>query len=292
MNYIGFDIGGSNIKVALLHGRKPIDFKIFKSPKQLGGLVNLISQTIENYEKEVGRRGIKGVGFAIAGVLDKKRERVLISPNVKYLNNQPIKKFLKKKIKYPIILEHDVHCFLLAEAKIGKAKNLKDVFYLTLGTGAGGALMVDGKIIIGEHGAAGEMGHIIVSLNFKNRNGFLEWEDLVSNKFIFNSLGINAHDAFKAAQKGDRKTKEVFQNLGKNLGIGAANIINIFNPEAVILSGGIIGARKFFVNQTKKNISNFVISPKAKKTKILFSGLGRYGGAIGAALMFEKRNRK
>lgn len=285
MYYLGFDIGGSSIKAALVKNSQIIKPKTENSPNNLEGLLDVMVKIKDKLTVDVDVAEIGGIGFGLAGTLDIKREIMLNSSNIKYLNNQPIKKLLEEKLKpYPIKLEHDVHCFLFAEKEIGAAKNLKNVFYLTLGTGIGGAWMVDGQIVSGAHGAAGEAGHTIVDLN----QG-LDWEELASNKFIKKTLGIESQDAFKRAQEGDKKALDTFVQLGLNLGVGVANIINIFDPEAIILSGGIADAKEFILSGIEEGIKKFVISAAAKKTKILFSALGLYAGSLGAALLFENQ---
>jgi glucokinase len=188
----------------------------------------------------------------------------------------------KKFGPYPIKLEHDANCFLLAEKEEGLAQKFKNIFYLTLGSGVGGAWMINGKIFIGAHGAAGEVGHIILDTSHS-----FNLEQLVSNKFIVNFLGAFSKEANKLAEGGDKKAQEVLGQLGKNLGIGVANIINIFDPEAIIISGGISEAKNFILSGIEEGIKKFVVSPAAKETEILFSQLGRYGGALGAAILAE-----
>lgn len=278
MRYLGFDIGGSSVKAVLIENRKIVASKTENLPENFPGLISLLVK-IKNDFKKSNPKKISGAGFAFAGTLDKKREKMLNSVNIKYLNNKPLKKILSAEFKkMPVKLEHDTHCFLLAENKIGNARNLKNVFYLTLGTGIGGAFMIDGKIQKGFHGAAGEAGHMII--NRKNGDDF---EQIGANKFIFKKLGASPI-------KNKKKTDKVYKELGLNIGVGIANIINIFDPEAVILSGGIINAKikKLIEPGIKSTVKKSVISPESKKTKILFSKMSRFGGALGAALLFEK----
>lgn len=286
MYYIGFDIGGSSVKSVLVNGRKIIQSRCDKRPKSFDGLVILVKKTIKDFKSKNQSNNIKGIGFSIAGILDKERKRVWISPNIKYLNGKAVKKIFQKALGIPVKIEHDVNCFLLAESKIGAAKNFKSVFYLTLGTGIGGALMIDRKIVLGHHGAAGEAGHMLIDV-IKRR----DFEKLASNKFFADSIGLNSLEAGNQARLGNKKAKVVFDKAGENIGVGVSNIINIFDPEAIILGGGISRAKPLILPGIKREIKKNVVSPQGKKTKILFSGLGRYGGAIGAALMFEKRNR-
>lgn len=289
MYYLGFDIGGSSVKSVLVKNRKIVKSRVDKLPKDFKGLVDLIVRRTQEFES-AGK--IAGIGFSFPGPLDLKRERILKAPNIAYLNNKPIKKILQSRLRHLIKIEHDVHCFLLAEKKVGLAKNLKNVFYLTLGSGIGGAFTINGKIIKGSHGAAGEAGHMVMQFRIQNSESRIkesfDLEDLVSNKFVKRMTDKGAEEITRLAESGHKKAREVLKLLGRNLGIGLANITNVFDPEAIILSGGMIGAKKFIEPGIKSSSKQFVISPEARKTKVLFSKVGYYGGALGAALLFEK----
>lgn len=289
MYTIGFDIGGSSIKAVLRKNNRVILSLVKTLPKNINGLLNVLKNIKDEFESEIKPKKVYKVGVAVAGVLDKKREQMQKSPNIKYLDGKPLKKLFQQKLECQRIkIENDTNCFLLAEKKLGVAKKFKDVFYITIGAGVGGALMIDGKIIYGAHGVAGEVGHMIL-LNFPGAGYFGELEDLVANKFIKRTLGISADEAFKKANMGDKKSQKALTQLGENLGVGIANIINIIDPEVIIISGGVSGAKKFISQGIKKGIDRFVISQEAKKTKIIFTKLGRYGGALGATLLFEQK---
>ncbi|MBI5045724.1 MAG: ROK family protein [Candidatus Niyogibacteria bacterium] len=286
MYYLGFDIGASTIKAVLVKNKKILRHDVSDTPRNLRGLSEVIFKMSGKLRQEAGTDKLGGIGIAVAGVMDSSRSKVLVSPNMPYLNGQPLRRLVAKKLKYPkIVMEHDVHCFLLAEKAVGRAKNLKNVFYLTVGSGIGGAWMADGRIGFGSHGAAGEVGHMITAFD---KNGTFDLEDVASNKFIKNSLGIGFSEAFRRAKQGDKHARQIFGDLGANLGVGIANIINIFDPETVILSGGIAEAKTLLLSGIKKGVFKFVISPQAKRTKIIFSKLGRLGGALGAAFMAEQ----
>jgi len=283
MYYLGFDIGGSSVKAALVKDKKIINSVVYNLPADLESLLNLIGSIKEELTLSLGLDGIRGIGFSVAGTPNRSRDVMLRSYNIKYLNNQPIKKLFEEKLpNYPIKIEHDINCFLLAEKVVGLAKDLKDVFYLTLGHGIGSAWMVGGEIFIGAHGGAGEAGHMIVDIE-----KWLDLEELGANKFLMRTLGFGSMEAEKSARSGDQKTIDALADMGKNLGVGLANIINIIDPEAIIIGGGIASLGEFILPGIQPMIEKFVISPDAKKTRILFSQLGRFGGALGATLLFK-----
>lgn len=288
MYYIGFDIGGSSVKAVLVQKKEIMGTRFERLPNNFNKLLDVIASIKDDFASAVGPKNIKGIGFSIAGALNKKRERMLLSYNIPYLNNKLLLPILKRRLEFQkIIIERDIPCFVVAEQTKGLAKKFKNVFYLTLGTGIGGSFTIEGKIILGSHGSAGEIGHTIVDFNKKTK-----WENIAANKYIRRKLKKPFTEAKQVALKGNKRTLQIFRELGGNLGIGIANIINIFDPEAVIISGGLAEARKFFLPEIKKKIKKFVISSEAQKTRILWSKLGRFGGALGAALLVQNSKIK
>lgn len=284
MYYLGFDIGASSVKAALVKDQEVIKSRVQETSFNLEGLLLSLVKSYTELISNISHEELGGAGFALAGVMDRERQRMLNSPNIKYLNDQPIRELLEERFRgLPLKIEHDAHCFLLAEKKVGLAQNFSNVFYLTLGSGIGGALMLNGKIFYGAHGAAGEVAHMIIDINKD-----LEWEEIGANKFLENNLGVGSMEAEQRWRQGDKKAEAVLIELGKNLGVGIANIINIIDPEAIILSGGLSSMAGLLWPSIKEGVAKLVISPAAKETQIIFSSLGRLGGALGAALLFER----
>lgn len=281
--YIGFDIGGSSIKAALVQRNKIVGTRYERLPKNFKDLVKTLV-VVKNDLTLNKTIKIKGIGFSVAGAMDKKREKMLMSPNIQYLSGKNLLEVFRQSFPaHPVKIERDSICFLIAESKVGQGRRYKDIFYVTLGTGIGGALMINGNVIIGCHGSAGEIGHTIVDLA-----GETHWEDTAANKFIQEEMGIRFSEAKQKALAGDKKAIKVFNELGRNIGLGIANIINSFDPEAVIISGGLSAGKQFYKPFIKAAVEKNVISQEARKTKVLWSKLGRFGGALGAALLFEK----
>jgi len=282
--YLGFDIGGSSIKAALVQKNKIVGTRYERLPKSYSAMIKTAVAIKNDFSLNKAIR-IEGIGFSIAGAMDRKREKMLNSPNITFLNGKNIAKDLQKGFpRIPIKIERDSYCFLIAEAAQGNGKKYRHIFYVTLGTGIGGALMLDRKIITGFHGSAAEVGHTIADAEKGTH-----WEDIAANKFIRREMKLSFSEAKQRALSGDKKSSELFRTLGRNIGLVIANIINSFDPEVVIISGGLAAGRQLFAGEIKKAVNQHVISKDAQKTKILWSKLGRFGGALGAALLFEKR---
>jgi len=218
---LGIDIGGSKINMIVWDGRKVVD-------SWQTNEVNL-----ENLKKGISHFNISKVGIGMAGVLDYKTGRILKSPNLKFFEGLCLKKFLSKNVRF----DNDVNCFLKAEAKLGAVKSYKNALAVAMGTGIGGSIIVNKKLIYrGSHGSAGEFGFMIIE-NEKT------WEKL-----------------YQETKNNSERQKQIHA-------LGFANLINIFDPEVIVLGGG--GAKLPDLKLMKK----FILSPLSKKTKIVLGKL-------------------
>ena len=250
--YLGIDIGGTKTKAILLDIKSGRRFSAFngKTPKNFSVFKNFLGKNIKEIIK---KNKISGIGIGLPGMI--KNGKLLKAPHLPFLKNWQAKKFFSKFGK-KIMIENDSRCFLIAEAKMGAGKAHKNIAAVTVGTGIGGGLMINGKIYRGA-GSAGEFGHIIID-----------------NKKTLEGLG--AKNAFK--KRGDRS---------RIIGIGVANVINYFDPDLVILGGGGVFRGGVNMEKVKKVARKNIISPISKKTKIVRGKLGEDAQAIGAALLFK-----
>ncbi|OGZ18297.1 MAG: hypothetical protein A2V72_00830 [Candidatus Nealsonbacteria bacterium RBG_13_37_56] len=279
---IGIDIGATKISFVLLENQKAIKERKIATPKTKTKFIQEIKDNLKDFPK------INKIGLAMAGALDIKKGIVLKSPNLKYLNNFPLVKVLEKELKAEIMIENDANCFTLAEAVLGAGKNKNIVFGITLGSGLGGGLAINKKIYHGAFNTGVEPGHQIINFNgSKCGCGNIGcWEEYCSAKF-FKRKGYSAQELTEKAKQKDKKALAVFQEYGKYLAIGLINIIDLVEPEIIVIGGGISQAWPYFLKETKKEIKKRVFSPLAKKyTKIEISKLGEFSGAIGAGLLF------
>ena len=285
-NYIGVDIGGTKIIFVLLKNKKVIKTLKLKTPKNKKELIKVL---IENIKDLKGSSKIEGVGIGVAGVLDKKRETILKSPNLRYFKNFSLAKILEKNLNLRVKMENDVNCFTLAESVIGAGKGKNIIFGLTLGSGVGGGLVINSKIYQGAFGAAGEIGHSIIKFDGKKCKcgNFGCFEEYGSKRF-FQRKKVTSKELEKAVDQDKKNSREIFKEYGKYLGIGIANIVNILDPEIIIIGGGLVHAHKYFLKTVKKEAKKRILSPLSKKNlQIKISKLGAAAGAVGAALLIE-----
>ncbi|MEX1068311.1 MAG: ROK family protein [Patescibacteria group bacterium] len=281
MPILGIDIGASKIHYVIWEQDAPLiseEFKLSAPAGQspLGGArrEELIKITQDIAQKIKGR-GVSAAGVGVPGTVEDGTLRS--APNFPELLSGDLKAELEKILGVPVTLVNDAKAFILAETALGAAKEFKNVVGLTLGSGLGGGLYFNGALYLGK-GSAGEIGHEILDLpNLK------ETEDFVSAKF-FQKFGSDPNTLRQQAEAGDSFAQSAFQEFGKNIGVVIANLVNLLDPEAIVLGGGIAGAYDFFIEEAKKTAAELIINPSSQSVPILRSALGAAAGAAGAAI--------
>ena len=255
--YLGIDVGGSKIRGVLLGASKNQRLFAFqiKTPKNKNLFLKIL-------EKEIGKivqnKKIVGIGIGLPGIVEMRRGILIKAPNLPFLNGWQAKKFFSR-FRIKTKFDNDSRCFLRGEAFCGAEKKYKNIVAVTIGTGIGGALMINGKIFYGSRSGAGEFGHMILN-----------------DKKSFERLG----------------SKKAFLKLGdtsKIIGLGVADLINALDPQIVILGGGGIVQGGVKIETVRKIAKKYIMSPLAKKTPIIKGKLGEYSQAIGAALLFQDK---
>lgn len=253
--YLGIDVGGTKIKAVLLEGaskQKPKSFEI-DTPQS----IVYFAKALESFIKDITiGKDIAGVGMALPGVVDTKKGVLVECHNLPFLNGWNAVKFLNRFSK-KVAIENDSLAFLLAEMAWGEVKKYKNVVGVTIGTGIGGGIFIDGKLYRGATGSAGELGKMIID---------------------------NGQTLEKLGNKG---TKLKAINRNKAIGQGLANLANVLNPEAIVLGGGGITGKFIDVEAVKKYAYESIPYSETKKVKILTTKLGYHASAIGAALLLK-----
>lgn len=296
--YLGLDIGGTKINSVLMSGNRIIKKRrvALKSKSNKEIMLAQIFDCIESLiNSDVRRPKIKGIGIGYPGPMDFRKQKILSPPNVTALKNLFLAKLVQRHFRIKTIIDNDANCFGLAEAVMGAGKGAKILAGLTLGTGLGGAIVIDKKIFHGASGGVAEFGHIKIDRGGRKctcgAKGCLE--AYVSIRGIMKTAkgigfwGRAPREIWELAKKGDEKAIKVYQITGEYLGIGLANIVNILNPDIIVIGGGIANAGKFIFDPAKKAMKKNVVSSLAKNTKIVKARLGQDAGAIGASLLFK-----
>jgi len=287
---LGVDIGRTKINFVLLKNWRVIKRQKVFTPKSKKRIIKTIEGNIKKLIINIPKRDILGIGLGVPGPLNKKGDLVLNPPNLKSLRNCPLAKIIEKDLKLKTRMENDVNCFTLAEAILGAGKNQEIVVGVTLGSGIGGGIVIRKKIFRGAFGSAGEVGHMTIkSDGFKcscgNQGCF---EEYASEKFFKRKSKLLPLEIEKKAKQGDKKAQKIYREFGQNLGLGLTNIVNILDPDIIVIGGSIAKAGSLILSPAKKEVKKRVLSPQSKKfVKIRVAKLGEFSGAIGAALLLK-----
>lgn len=266
---IGVDIGGSKINVILFKNGKVLKSVKIPTPKNRKKFLKELETLVKKSISGTVSKKIAGIGCGMAGALDLERGVILNSPNLLFLNGFNIKNWFLKKFRLEIKIDNDARSFTRGEYFFGAGKGYKNIVGITLGTGIGGGIIINGKMFYGAYDAAGEIGHMIIDKE----------KDL-------EKMTVKMMRKFRFSKKADREFE-------KNLGVGFANIINILDPEIIIIGGGSAKVMRKFLPKVKITTAKFIISPRSQRNvKIIIGKLGESAGAIGAAALFcENKNK-
>ena len=310
---IGIDIGGTSIKGASVNAQGKIldSFRmdvIKDEPQDV--TVKKVIDLVNNFIKEKGykKEEIIGVGCGVPGVIDSTNGMVTLSGNLKW-ENLPLMKMLEDGIGLPVKITNDANAAALAEAKFGSGNKYKSFIMITLGTGIGSGIFVDGKLYEGNYGKGAEFGHSLLVMDGRQcgcgRKGCLEayasatalkkdaeemmlkHKDSLMWKLYVQNHGLSAKIPFDAARMGDPYAEELINNYVKYLSEGLLNYFNTFRPEAVILSGGIAEEGEYLISRIRKYCEDRDYGLKmSPKVDIVKSSVGYDSGKIGAAALF------
>ncbi len=311
---IGIDIGGTNIGAGLLDHNLNFLFKTELSTKAEMGyefveaqIISIIETMISVAEKDGNK--IDSIGIGIPGIADKEGENIIFCPNLNW-RNIPMGVNLRRIFDIDINIENDATLAGIAENVLGVSQGYKNSMFITIGTGVGGGIIIDGKLYKGAHGVASEIGHLIVGENFYNcncgKNGCLETfasstaiknyvlkkirEDKIDTmlfKLAKNIEDIDTKLIFHCAMEGDELSNMAVDRMVKYLVIGISNIINLIDPEIIVIGGGVANAGDFLMSRIKKILPNYILFKNINYADIRLAELGNDAGIIGAAMLKE-----
>jgi glucokinase len=299
---IGVDIGGTSIKTGVVEETGTI---ILQSETPTGedraeSITNVIISQIEKIRSESGQTGTP-VGVGVPGIVTPGGD-ILSFANIHSLENHPLGKILSDRFGTDIFIDNDANCAAAGELLFGAAKGARHCILVTLGTGIGAGIIIDGKIYQGVRGGAGEAGHMIISPGGRicgcgNRGC---WEaygsasamvryaaELLKNEGRSSMLGVpaeslNAKIIEQAAKEGDSIAEKAFNETAEYIGIGVANLLNIFDPDIILIGGGLSQSGEFLLGKVRTAAYSLANST-ARKAPIEKAALGNSAGIIGAS---------
>ena len=295
-NFICIDVGGTSIKYSVIKEDGKIITKnsMHTEAIQKGGtgILKKIKSIIREYKKEYE---ISGIAISTAGMVDSKEGKILyaLEDLIPNYTGVEIKKEVEKEFNILCEVENDVNCAGLGEMWLGAGKDSNSSVCLTIGTGIGGCIIIDNKLISGFSNSAGEVGYI--NINGKSFQDIASTSSLIkriAKKKNMNYMDLNGKIVFELAKENDKDCLEEIDNMVKNLAIGISNICYIINPQVVILGGGIMAQEEFLKPKIEKELKNTLIESIYKNTKLEFAKQKNDAGMLGALYNFLQKRDK
>ena len=294
---LGIDLGGTKIEGIVLKSKENPEEVIrhrvdTEEEKGYSQVISNIKSLVDSIERRINHKFNK-LGIGTPGTIDPETG-LLKNSNSQCLNGMPIQKDLSKTLGKTILIQNDANCFALAETLLGSVKdqypNAKNVFGIIIGTGVGGGVIIDGKTLYGSQGIGGEWGHTIVTDNgdkcYCGKRGCVE--TVISGRALqiyYNKISGKKlkFEEIYAIKNRDKDAKKTLKRLIKYFGKGLSNVVNIIDPEVIVLGGGLSNIDELYTegyNELKK----YVFNPTFK-TPLLKPKLGDSAGVYGAALL-------
>ncbi|MDE6441854.1 MAG: ROK family protein [Clostridia bacterium] len=301
--YIGIDIGGTTIKGIILdeNGKICVEDSIVTGK---GEDIADNTVTLVNRMKSAVNGDCKGVGIGCAGVIDSQDGKVVLANNLQ-LKNFPLAEMVQRKVNLPVKITNDANAAALGEAKFGAGKNYSDSILITLGTGVGGGIVIDGKLFEGHKSAGAELGHMVIEHGGNRcscgRKGCFEayssatalikrtkWamEENPGSKMwlTYTPDTASGKTAFEYAEC-DIAASEVVEWYIKYLACGLTNLANIFRPQVIMLGGGVSGQKERLTAPLQSIVDRETFASDYAPVKITTATLGSAAGAYGAAAL-------
>lgn len=303
MKNIGVDVGGTFIKCAVVEtngkiiasGKTPTPKKGEDVPKRI---VEFIWEILVN--EGINLDEINSVGVATTGVCDSKNGIVLTCPNIEGYENIEMCRHIKETLGKEAFLDNDANCAALGEYMLAETKPDSFVF-VTLGTGVGGGIVLNGKILRGINSAAGEIGHIVIKTDGERCNcgRYGCWERYASVSALVRQTKeagftgeVNGRTVFEKRLLGDKKAQEVIDRWTYYVAEGVCDMVNIFQPSLVVIGGGVSREGDVILNPVKKFVEENCMTGKTKglkQTEIVVSKLFNDAGVIGASFLYTQK---
>jgi glucokinase len=302
-SFIGIELTGSKLSGATVDSTGQIK-KRAEASVNGGGLVEQIAAMVADLK--AGDENIGGVGIAIPGLVNRQSDRVIASSFISSTVGNSLHADLTKATGLRVELENDANAAAYGEYMAGAGRGSRDMFYITIGQGIGGAIILDGKLWTGSSGFAGEVGHITIDTEgaeclcgnrgcletvasapniVRRANERLNRDSTSSLSRLALNKDFTADDMAREATEGDDFALMMLERTGKYIGTGVASVINLLNIERIVLGGGVMQAREIILNPVIQEAKRRAFQPCFEATEILAASLGPDAATIGAAML-------
>lgn len=306
--YGAIDLGGTKLRSIVGDGAGRILGDDIRASRAQDGLAVVLEGMEESLDASLGKAGVErgrlaGVGIASPGPVDSARGIVPDAPQLPGWRDVPLARLLGEGLGLPTRLENDATAAALGEHRFGAGRGSRYMLYLTVSTGIGGGIIIDGELYGGKSGAAGELGHVVVDMNGPpcgcGGRGCLEalasgtaiakkGEQLADSgeSPILAGLRrdegrVTAEMMQRAAEMGDAASREAYREAGQYFGVALASYVNIFDPEVIVIGGGVAKAGDLLLGPARATMASLAMSQPLKGVRLTLSELGEFGGALG-----------
>jgi glucokinase len=293
--YLGIDIGGTNIKLATVSPTARVLERGLVETRAPEGAARAFAR-IHAAARTLGRDGIAGVGIGCAGLFDERRGVLTASPNLKTWQGTKLAALASKHFSVPILIQNDATVAAYGESVVRGPRG-RNLVLITLGTGVGGGIVADGRIVRGASGFGGEIGHIVVDAKGPKchcgRQGCLEaYAGAYGIVRIANELRrgrrgekLSAFGVFESARAGESWARETLRVAGEHLGLAIAILLNTLNPAVVVIGGGVSGGFKALEPHIRRSATRHAFRETMRAARIERARLGNDAGMVGAAML-------
>lgn len=314
--YGAIDLGGTKVRalIADLDGNVyGEDIRRSEAQRGLEATLKRMQESLEAALTEAGASfaDLKGVGIASPGPVDVARGVVPGAPQLPGWKDVPLAELMADRFGVPVIVENDATAAAIGENRFGAGRGSRYMIYITVSTGVGGGIIIDGDVYHGASGAAGELGHIIIDIDGppcgcggrgcleslasgtaiarKGREAVQRGEAPTLARLAEAEGAVTARLMFRAAQQGDEVSRRIFSEAGRYLGAALASYVNIFNPEVILIGGGVANAAEFFMPEARSTMESLAMSAPLEQVRLDLGSLKDRAGPMGMVAQLSRR---
>jgi len=298
---IGVDIGGTKIAIGVVDTKGTIIIQSEMPTNKNERPSEMIEEIIQEIQRLVNKVGLdvdecKGVGIGAPGPLKAKEGIIACPPNLPNWRDVNIVQQMSSYFSIPIVLENDANAAALGEKWIGSAQRYNNFIYVTISTGIGAGIYLNNQLITGVSGNAGDVGHIVIDPSYGRcicgQEGCFEYvaSGTAISRICSEIYGreITTREAFSLYESGDERVVECLNKVFKNIGVGMVTLINLFDPESIIIGGGVSKAGANLFKPIRQYVETYTLQREGNETEILPAKLSTNSGLIGAAALIEQ----
>jgi glucokinase len=303
---IGVDLGGTKVLAGAVDANLRVHHRAYRLSRPAAALQTIVDAVEEAREAMQG--DVRAVGLGIPCVVEPS-SGVAMACNHLPLVDLPVRDLMAERLGVPVVVDNDANAALVAEWRFGAAAGARNAVMLTIGTGVGGGLLVEGRLVHGASGAAAELGHVVIDLDGppcpgncpnhgclesfvsgpalarEGRRAAEEEPESALGRALAAGREVTGPLVTELAHDGDAAARRVLAALGEHLGVAIAGYVNVFNPEVVVIGGGLIAAGELLLGPAREQVAARALYPARDQARIVPASFGDESGMLGAAAL-------